>query len=624
VGTTSPTAEPTSTSTPMPTCDLAWRVVYSSDDPNSTDSDLVGVSAISPDDVWAVGRYVIADIARTLIMHWDGSEWLQIDSPNRGPSPTNNYLGDVSGVATDDVWAVGANDTNGGGQYKTLTEHWDGEQWTIVPSADIITTTNVLRSVSTLSPNDVWAAGYFLETQGENGYERTLVEHWDGSQWSIVPSPNSGREARFWDVAALSHNDVWAVGSYTDVNVHGHSLVEHWDGIQWSIVPSPSPGQDVNSLYGVSALAPNDVWAVGRRRLNPTTDITFTIHWDGSQWSEVPSPNIGTTLSELDDVVVISSEDVWAVGYSCCGAGGTITMHWDGVQWTNVPHPNPGNTNNFLKGVDALSTGNVWAVGYMQHCGSTGCPWLTVTEHYSTQCQLPSPTPTVTGTRTILPTDTRTPSSPTSTRTPSFTPTPSTTRSATPTVTQTPTITPCPMTFTDVQPTDYFYEAVHNLYCAGVISGYEDNTFRPYNDTTRGQLCKIVVLAEGWQIECPAEPHFSDVAPDNPFYCYIETAYFHNIISGYGDGTFRPGNNVTRGQLCKIVVLAEGWSDDCPPTGHFTDVPPTDPFYCFVETAYSHGIISGYADGTFRPGNPATRGQICKIVYQALTGPHRE
>jgi hypothetical protein len=177
------------------------------------------------------------------------------------------------------------------------------------------------------------------------------------------------------------------------------------------------------------------------------------------------------------------------------------------------------------------------------------------------------------------------------------------------------------MAFSDVSPSDYFYIPVRYLYCAGVISGYADGTFRPYNDTTRGQLSKIIVLAEGWQVDCPTSGHFSDVSPSNPFYCYIETAYAHQIISGYSDGTFRPGNDVTRGQLCKIIVLAEGWVDDCPTPGHFSDVPPDHAFFCYIETAYNHAIISGYADGTFRPGNNATRGQISKIVYTAITQP---
>jgi hypothetical protein len=205
--------------------------------------------------------------------------------------------------------------------------------------------------------------------------------------------------------------------------------------------------------------------------------------------------------------------------------------------------------------------------------------------------------------------------------TPSPTYPPSTSTSTPSGSTNTPTNTPCTISFTDVQPSDYFYEAVRYLYCAGVVSGYPDNTFRPYNNTTRAQLSKIAVLAEGWPINTEGGPHFSDVPKTHTFYEYIETAFNRDIISGYGDGTFRPDNNVTRAQLCKIIVLAQQWEIDTSGGPHFTDVPPSHLFYGYIETAYHHGIISGYANGTFRPNNNATRGQICKIVYQAITGP---
>src|SRR5205085_11929406 len=111
-----------------------------------------------------------------------------------------------------------------------------------------------------------------------------------------------------------------------------------------------------------------------------------------------------------------------------------------------------------------------------------------------------------------------------------------------------------------VNPQDYFYAAVRYLYCRAVISGYGDNNFRPYNYTTRGQLCKIVVLAEQWPLYTPPAPTFIDVPTGQTFYQYIETAYNHQIISGYGCGTgcleFRPGPNVTRAPLSKITVHA--------------------------------------------------------------------
>jgi hypothetical protein len=112
-----------------------------------------------------------------------------------------------------------------------------------------------------------------------------------------------------------------------------------------------------------------------------------------------------------------------------------------------------------------------------------------------------------------------------------------------------------------------------------------------------------------------------DVPRDHPFYTYIETAFSRGIISGYADGSFRPGNNVTRGQLSKIIVLAEAWPVNTAGGPHFSDVPVGSTFYDYVETAYNRSVISGYADGTFRPGNNATRGQISKIVYAAITSP---
>jgi N-acetylmuramoyl-L-alanine amidase len=162
---------------------------------------------------------------------------------------------------------------------------------------------------------------------------------------------------------------------------------------------------------------------------------------------------------------------------------------------------------------------------------------------------------------------------------------------------------------------------VRYLYCAGAISGYSDNTFRPYNATTRGQMVKIIVIAFGYEIYTPATPTFTDVPANRPFYTFVETAAASIIVSGYGDGTFRPYNNVTRGQLSKITVVAAGWPLLDPAAPSFIDVPRGSPFYVHVETAYDRGIISGYSDNTFRPYNDATRGQISKIVHLAVISP---
>ncbi|MDQ2807081.1 MAG: S-layer homology domain-containing protein, partial [Chloroflexota bacterium] len=211
-----------------------------------------------------------------------------------------------------------------------------------------------------------------------------------------------------------------------------------------------------------------------------------------------------------------------------------------------------------------------------------------------------------------------------------------------PSATATVTATACPIHFTDVtDPTAYYYQGVYYLACRGVVSGYSDGTYRPFNNTTRGQMAKIVVLADGIPLVSPpaANRTFSDVTPDNVFYSVIETAAAHSIVSGYSCGGinaqtgaaepcdaarrpyYRPSNFVTRAQLTKIVVIGAGWTLVSPPTPTFSDVATGNVFYPFIETAVCRGIITGYDDHTFRPNNYAFRGQIAKIVYLAVTNP---
>ncbi|HUS16848.1 MAG TPA: S-layer homology domain-containing protein, partial [Chloroflexia bacterium] len=197
-------------------------------------------------------------------------------------------------------------------------------------------------------------------------------------------------------------------------------------------------------------------------------------------------------------------------------------------------------------------------------------------------------------------------------------------------VTPTPVRPPTPCTagvFSDVPPGSTFYPWISDLVRLGAISGYSDCTFRPSNNITRGQFTKVLVLAFGLPINTAGGPHFTDVPASSPFYAYIETAYNRGIISGYGDGTFRPDTNITRGQLAKLVANGRGWPLVTPTTPSFRDVPATNAFYPFIETSYARGVISGYSCGGvgepcpglyYRPVNNATRGQGAKVIDSAV------
>jgi hypothetical protein len=572
-------------------CERAWQTVLSPNVGNN-DNTLRAVAALAPDDIWAAGGYsnINTGEAQHLLTHWNGQSWNIVP----GPPVWGNSLRAVGARASNDVWAVGSVGTSAGPVATTM--HWDGSEW----SYNYTAISGTLRGVTALASDDAWAVGYRW-----TGFPSTpsLIMHWTASGWAAVPSPNPGTGvSSFSAVDAISSDDIWAVGNYDEADLT-HPLTVHWDGKEWSHVPSPNFGMRGAYLSGVAAVTSDDVWAVGSYQ----TEInlhTFIIHWDGKEWSYVPSPSPATT-STLTSVAANASDDVWTVGswMDSQAVYRTLAMHWDGSQWSVVPSPNPISGNNRLEGVAFDPTGGIWAVGVYVPLPAA----RTLVMRYPPPCATVTPTPA----------STLTPTSTTTTAPPS----PTATLTATATATATTTATTCPITFTDVNPPDFFYTAVRYLACRGAISGYSDGTFRPYNDTTRGQVSKIVVLAESFPLNTAGGPHFTDVDPANPFYPFIETAYNRALVSGYSDGTFRWGANVTRGQLSKIVVQAEGWPIDLTGAPHFSDVGTSNPFYAFIETAYNSGIISGYSDGTFRPGNDATRGQISKIVHSAIAQP---
>jgi hypothetical protein len=200
--------------------------------------------------------------------------------------------------------------------------------------------------------------------------------------------------------------------------------------------------------------------------------------------------------------------------------------------------------------------------------------------------------------------------------------------------------------FTDV-PTNYWaVDDINRLALRGIVSGVRladtTVTFAPGGSAYRSHLSKMTVLAAGWTLNNPSTPTFHDVPVGSTFYQFIETAAAHNVISGYpcgGPGEpcdsqsrryFRPSNNVTRAQTTKMIVISRGWSIVTPSSSSFADVPTTDGLFGYVETAFAHGIISGYPCGGasepcgggnlpyFRPGNSVTRAQLSKMLSRAL------
>ena len=135
--------------------------------------------------------------------------------------------------------------------------------WTVVQSPNPLAGGNQLNGVASVSANDVWAVGV------------ALTLHWNGKKWSVVKSPNTGPANQLYAVAAVSTNDVWAVGFFQTVSGTRQTLTLHWNGHKWSIVASPNPGSADNFFLAVAAVSTNDVWAVGGSSVLPAAPLSF-------------------------------------------------------------------------------------------------------------------------------------------------------------------------------------------------------------------------------------------------------------------------------------------------------------------------------------------------------------
>jgi hypothetical protein len=553
--------------------------------------------------VWAVGRYQ----GQALAEQWNGSFWNAI--PTQPVIIGGNGLWDVDAASSSQVWSVGeALDDDE--ESKTLIQRWDGAAWSVVasPNGGIATSDNYLRGVEVVAANDVWAVGYYND--GGANADRTLILRWDGAAWNVVSSSNVGADDnRLFAVTAVAANDVWAVGYYTSSGV-AQTLVLRWNGSAWSVVNSPNSGPGNNNLYGVTAVSANDVWAVGRFVVGGVSQ-SLVERWNGSTWNIVTSPNVGAGPNLLTDVSAASANDVWAVGNYDNGNNHTLTMRWDGSTWNVVTSPDAGPGDSYPQGVVAVSPTEAWMVGYYENGTSTqtlverwnGSSWNVVT----------SPNPSMSN--NLLTRVTTVPGGATDVWAVGYY------EGAQIYQTLVERYNPCDCSigFTDVPEGSTFYDFVVCMACQGIISGYTtgcetgDPCFRPNNNVTRGQLSKIVANAAGFSEPVGAQ-QYEDVPPGSTFFDFVWRLSDRGIVGGYACGGpgepcvapgnlpyFRPNGNATRGQISKIVANAANLSD--PPGNQiFEDVPPGSTFFDFVQRLTNLGVMGGYACGG--PGEP--------------------
>jgi hypothetical protein len=250
---------------------------------------LRNVTALSASDAWAVGS---AGTEYALLLHWNGTSWNRVRTPFLGyenvsnpshpRSPPSPGLAQVAAVSADDVWAVGENGR------QALIVHWNGSSWTreSVPRSKFDWYETALTSVAADSARTVWAVGF---SSGKR--QLALVMRWAGASWQVVPGPGNRVYYQLSAVAVVSPHNVWTVGSAYIPNRWGSSTaaILHWNGTSWKRFTGSRasfPG-GVSDLAAVSA---DNIWAVGYRTIIKGTgrvDVPQILHWNGTTWNTV-------------------------------------------------------------------------------------------------------------------------------------------------------------------------------------------------------------------------------------------------------------------------------------------------------------------------------------------------
>jgi hypothetical protein len=345
-----------------------WHRVTSPSPGTALDA-LQDVAAVDANNVWAVGNSTNDNVnSQTLVEHWDGSFWSVVSSPN--PGTNSNGLSSIAVVSANNIWAVGSY-YNSGVLYRTLIEHWDGSKWSVVPSANPSHSGEGLDGIAALAPNNIWAVGFVSTSTLGN---QTLIEHWDGTSWTAEPSPNTALNTnRLFAITAIAPNNIWAVGSAVNVvggaQTASQTLIEHWDGTSWKIATTPSSGYTFNRLFSATALSATDIWAAGYVSNDNVHFKTLVYHWDGVNWQIIPSPNPQSTINRLTGITAYARNNVWAVGYTSDNNISTQALieHWNGSSWTVAPTVKA----STLLGATAVNASDVWAVGTVQSSHNT-------------------------------------------------------------------------------------------------------------------------------------------------------------------------------------------------------------------------------------------------------------
>src|SRR5215472_7614370 len=346
-----------------------WRIQATSNPSGAQFSFLNAVSCTSPSACTAVGGYGNSSgTLVTLAERWNGTTWVIQHTPN--PSGAQVSILNAVSCTSSSACAAFGFDVNGSGLSVTLAERWNGTTWSIQPTPNRPrASASGFSAVSCPMPSFCMAAG-----TAANSFSTpvSLAESWNGKSWKVQNTPNlpGAEPSGLLGVSCTRPSNCMAVGlTGTDFSPRAALVAEHWNGNSWNITPVPNPpGMTAGGGLGsVSCTATSACMAIGAYSNSSSPFQPLSERWNGTRWSVVPIPHPpGALATLLQSVACTSATACTTVGFAINASGTAVTVaeRWNGTRWSNQPTPNPAGVPGVrLAGVACTSPSACTAVG---------------------------------------------------------------------------------------------------------------------------------------------------------------------------------------------------------------------------------------------------------------------
>jgi len=182
--------------------------------------------------------------------------------------------------------------------------------------------------------------------------------------------------------------------------------------------------------------------------------------------------------------------------------------------------------------------------------------------------------------------------------------------------------------FSDVPPSNGFFDFINTMYERGITSGCATSPpqYCPNAPTTRDEMAVFIIVAieGGSTFSYTTTPYFTDVPATDPFFKFVQKMKDLGITSGCSATMYCPSDPVTRGEMAVFIILGRyGAIDFSALSGYsaaqiFSDVPPSSPFFPYIQEMAEAGITAGCGSGMYCPNTSLTRGQMAVFIVTGL------